>query len=106
MESLKQIWRKFGLLIVLGCGGLIPAQYLLTPDLAVIMKVSSIISLFLIITSLALDDRQGKGLFPSYDEDQLIMNANSSPIASALVIFTKNMLMAIILILAVLFVRP
>ena len=106
MEKLKALWDKFGVLVVIGLCGLIPQEYIHNPDLAVTIKVSSIISLFLIVTALALDDRQGKGLFPSYDEDALIARAYESPMAAAFVIFAKNMLLAIILVLAVLFVRP
>lgn len=106
METLKLIWNKFGLLIVLALCGLIPPEYIYNPDVAVFLKVSSIVSLFMIIIAVALDDRQGKGLFPSYDEDTLIGKAQEHPVGSALVIFSKNLLMAVILILAVLFVRP
>lgn len=105
-KKLKAMWDKFGVLALVGASGLIPSEYLFNPDLAIALKVSGMISLFLAITAIALDDRQGKGLFPSYDEDALIANAATSPIASALVILSKTILLAVILVLAVMFVRP
>lgn len=95
---------KYGILAVLAVIGLFVVGDI--ASLMIALKVLGIVSLFVIVCSAVLDDRKGKGLFPHYDEQELMEKAQQSALASAIVVGIKNGLMVIILILAVMFVRP
>jgi hypothetical protein len=107
---MKTLLKRFGLLSLFAVTGLTIPNYFEIPcaDVAVLLKVVGMLSVFLIIIGMALDDRKGKGLFPSYDEGELmsLIYDTKSPIAASIVIGIKNFVLALIFVLAVLFVKP
>lgn len=75
-------------------------------DVVIVTKIIGIISAFLIVSSMILSDKAGKGVFPHYNEEELISIAKQSPLASAMIIIVKNVFVITLIILAVLFIRP
>ena len=98
--ALKQYWASFAF----GITGL--ALTFDSANFVVIMQGIGVVSLILFFMSLVLDDKDGKGLFPSYCEGDLINVCKTNPIASAIVVATKNILIIVITILAYLFIKP
>jgi len=106
MEKLKLFWNKYGMLFLFIIGGIFGPNYIDNPDIAVILKVAGIMSAFLVVTSVVLDDRAGKGLFPSYDEDALIQKALETPMSAACVILIKNVFLLVLFLISLGIVKP
>ena len=81
----------------------------ITGDVAdgiIVTKIIGIISAFLVVTSFVLNDKEGKGIFPAYDETTLIAICKQDPLATALVVVVKNLFLVALIVLAVMFLRP
>ena len=100
MGVLKKYWAS----LVFGIGGM--SLTLDKANFIVLGQAIGIVALILFFISLILDDTKGKGLFPSYSEGELIEICKSNPLASAIVVTIKNILVITVIMLAYFFVKP
>ena len=100
IKFLKQYWAT----LVFGIIGMIATFDI--ANIIVLLQGVGIVSLILLFVSLILDDAEGRGLFPHYNEAQLIENCQSDPIASAIIVAVKNLVVITAIVLAYLFIKP
>lgn len=99
----SELFFRYGILICIGIIGL--GVSLDIANIMVIIRSIGFMSVLLLFSTIILDDREKKGLFPAYDEFVLIQKAKENPIASAIVVATKNLFVLVIIILSIWFLK-